>query len=100
MSDLWTWVAHYSDGTTFAEYEDGVSHGFAEVDQSRLVAFQLVPNYPNLPTPHVVVTDQCRVVFFRRRIHTLTSGYMADDPDASIRAPDTIHVLGWQQTVA
>lgn len=95
MSDLWHWRGYYRDGETIDEYDEaGRSRGFAAVDQSRLVAFQLIPQQSGLPTPHVVITDDCRPVFFRRRTHTasLTTG-------EETQPVETIHVIGWQRTV-
>lgn len=92
--DLWHWLAHYDDGSTFGEYDDGVSHGFREVDQSRLVAFQLIPQEAGLPTPHVLCGGEVRPIFFRRRTHT--ASFATGEESQPV---ETIHVLGWQQTV-
>lgn len=95
-SDGWTWRVHYSDGTTFDEYEpDGTEHSFAEVDNPRVAVVELLPQHDWL-AEHVVKIDAAagtRPIFFRRRsrIVNLESGEDTAGP--------VIHCLGWQKTV-
>lgn len=95
-TDGWTWCVHYSDGTTFDEYgADGREHGFREVDNSRVVAVELVPQHDGL-VGHVVKIDApagMRPICFRRRsrLVNLDSGTDAAGP--------VIHCIGWQKTV-
>ncbi len=96
MSDVFTWIACYDDGSSLMEIEsDGTEHGFAEVDLDRLSAFVLNPMREGLPSP-VVKIDRAggqRPIFFRRRSIAL-------DPETHGEANrSTITVLGWQKTV-
>ena len=92
MAELFLWRAHYSDDDWLTE-EPGL--GFASIDQSRLVALELIPLSSGLPHPFLAVTPDARPIFFRRRFveKSLESGEERE------YAPD-ITVLGWQMTVA
>lgn len=92
--DLWTWRAHYRDGSTLDEFDaDGRDHGFADVDQSRLAAFELLPAADGLQRAVLLVTGDLRPIFFRRRTVTVSQSGESEEPVS-------IHVLGWQRTVA
>jgi hypothetical protein len=42
--ERWCWIAHYSDGTKLKQFDDkdGTFHRFAEIDQKRIVSFEMV----------------------------------------------------------
>lgn len=63
MDDVYTWIAHYRDGGMLAEIDD---QPWASVDQSRLVAIEIVPCAEGFAPIGVQVGD-CVGVFFRRR---------------------------------
>lgn len=100
MQDAFVWRAHYNDGTHLDEMKDdgsGQTHGFAAVNQPRLVAFELIPLAPGLPAPTVSVPPEdpdFRVIFFRRREITIS---LASGEETAPRG--TKHVLGFQRTV-
>jgi hypothetical protein len=92
--DVFYWVAHYRDGSKFKEFNGtGPKHGFAEIDLSRCVALQLIPQRPHLPTPHVVVEEGVRPIFFRRRSQEM------DLKTGEIIRYKTVTVLGFQRTI-
>lgn len=91
-TDLWSWVAHYDDETTLAEYDQTGEHGFADVDQSKLVAFRLIPHREGLPSPVLKVTADIRPIFFRRRTITI------DPVSGREVGRSCVHCLGWQTT--
>jgi hypothetical protein len=93
MPDLWNWVAHYNDETCLHEVDENGQHGFADVDQSRLVAFQLIPNREGLPSPVLKITPDIRPIFFRRRTVTI------DPANGGEVGRSCVHCLGWQTTV-
>lgn len=92
--DLWTWVALYDDGSRLFEYDETGSHGFTEVDLSRLRVFLLVPTQPGFSTHHVQIAPSKgqRPIFFRRRSIQLAQ-------DGSEVEKKTVHCLGSQSTV-
>ena len=93
MTDIYMWRGHYADGTIIDEYdESGNARGFASVDVLRLVAFELVAIQPGLQSLHIVVTQECRPIFFRRRAITL-------DMDTGTQVHSAITVLGFQKTL-
>jgi len=96
MTDDWAWRAIYVDETHLDEVDAaGTEHGFAEVDQGRLVAFALLPRRAGLPTP-VVRLDPAsgqRPIFFRTRLVDVNPQTGAESNQR------TITVLGWQRTV-
>lgn len=96
MTDAWTWIACYDDGSSLMEIEpDGTEHGFAEVDLARLSAFVLNPMRDGLPAP-IVKIDRAsgqRPIFFRRRTIALDPALGTEEKRS------TITVLGWQKTV-
>lgn len=94
MTDAFLWRAIYGDGTVLNEYDEaGQSHGWAEVDQSRLVAFELVPQREGLPMPHIAVSASMRPIFFRRRQRHINLGSGERTQGA------TVTVLGFQKTI-
>lgn len=71
-SDAWEWCAEYDDGTLLHEYDDdGTDHGFAEIDQARLVRLLLVPGRVGLSTHTIERGDGETANFWRRRPITL-----------------------------
>lgn len=104
-SDGWTWRVHYSDGTTFDEYEErtdaetgepiAIEHGFREVDNLRVEAVELLPQHDGL-CGHVVKIDApagMRPICFRRRSRLVNL-----DAGTDTTGP-VIHCIGWQKTV-
>ncbi|MGZ6360766.1 MAG: hypothetical protein ACXWP0_03695 [Ktedonobacterales bacterium] len=96
-SDGWTWRVHYSDGSMFDEYDaNGNEHGFAEVENSRVVAVELQPQHPDV-CGHVVKIDASRdamrPIFFRRRSRIVNLETGGDTTGA------VIHCIGWHKTV-
>lgn len=86
-TDLWHWAAIYTDGDMLEEIdEDGRHHGFAEVDQQRLMAVAMMPtDQARLNGCSQVVVDIDpvsgeRPIFFRRRRMkvSLSDGEMTD----------------------
>lgn len=89
--DDYRWIAHYDDDTWLNE-ED---HGFADIDLSRIIAFELAPNRDGF-APIAVDIDQSvgmRPIFFRRRYLTV-----ATDNEQTLNGSVTF--VGWQKTVA
>lgn len=88
------WTAVYADGALSEVDQDGTEHGWAEIDQSRLRSFCLLPSRPGLPSPVLRLDDpDSRPVYFRRRV-------VADVLAGSGGVTQTVTVLGWQRTVA
>jgi hypothetical protein len=88
--DIWHWRARYTDGSVIDEYDRPEGRGFAEVEQHRLAAVELVPQRPGLAAPcvEIDVSRGLRPVFFRRRTIELSlSGGEA--------AHATVTALGW-----
>ena len=107
--DAWHWRAHYDDVAdptheTLDEYDPGtgVARGFASIDLTRLVQFELVPQRHGLGRHVLVVSpqDTMRPIFFRRRAITVTmvSGALVTAPDMQLPGA-AITVLGWQRTI-
>jgi hypothetical protein len=105
--DAWHWRAHYSalDGQPEEfldeyDHETGKGRGFASIDQSRLVRFELVSQRPHLPNHSLALLKDSRPIFFRRR-HARLSDYVLVDDEGNEITPGfpTITVLGWQRTV-
>ncbi len=95
MSDLWHWRAVYRDGSTLDEYDPAGDHGLADVDQSKLVEFWLLPQYPHLLPAVVRLTHpESRLIFFRRRNATLSDG---SNNGTGVHSVRTLHVLGVQR---
>ena len=94
MADKHLWRAHYDDGTAFDEYDQaGQSHGFAEVDQSRLVGLEFLPAEDGGRGIFVKLEPGARPILFRnKRIH------YAADTDQQWQG-ETITVLGFQKTI-
>ena len=86
MPDSHRWVAVYNDNSILEE--DG--HCFADVDQSRLVSFRLLPNNEGGREFTLKVGADMRPIFFRRRQITI---------GLSEQSYQTAHVLGFQKTV-
>lgn len=94
MAEDWHWRAHYNDGQVLDEHaDDGTVSGFADIDQSRLVALELLPQRDGLPTPHVRITDGLIPTFFRRRSIVINAETEEQEPGR------TIAVLGWKKNV-
>lgn len=89
MADNFSWRAHYNDGTVL----DEEGHGFADVDQNKLTAFELIPNVPGRNGYVLKCTPEIRPIFFRRR--TLTVSMQSGKEIGR----SCIHCLGWQKTV-
>jgi hypothetical protein len=98
LSDHWHWLARYSDDSEWHEYApDGTSRGWRSIDQRRLVAFELIPQYPELPGFSLLIHELpagARPIFFRRRRITQGDAALGTTPRLV-----TIHVIGWQRTV-
>lgn len=94
MADKHLWRAHYSDGTALNEYDEaGQSHGFAEVDQSRLVGLEFVSSEGGARGIFVKLESDARPILFRnKRIHFNAA-------DGSQWQGETITVLGFQKTI-
>ncbi len=92
--DPWYWVAHYSDGTQLCEYDDDGQHGWKEIDQSKLTAFELVPLQEGLVHHILKVSADSRPIFFRRR--TISVNINGEVPVETGR--DVFHVVGFQKT--
>ena len=89
-SDDYRWLAHYSDGSTYPEHgPDGEARGWKSVDQSRVVAVEIVPQKPHMPDLKVNLQAGDRAVFFRRR--TVTVAFRG-----AVQRQSTITVLGWE----
>ena len=93
MQESYQWIAEYDDGTLLAE-EPGV--GFKDIDQKRLKYFVLQPLDEKLPTVALYVSEDMRLIFFRRR---------AVIPDMEMQELEQTHkertltALGWQKTI-
>lgn len=89
--DLWRWQAHYSAGSTLVQVDEaGQEHGWADVEQARLVAVSLLPQHPTLPAHVLKLAPGQRAVFFRRK------GAIYD-PDTGFQMPQpAVTVLGWE----
>lgn len=87
-----SWAALYADGDGLAEVTpNGVDHGFAEVDQSRLSAFCLVPSRMGLPNGVLKLHEAgSRPIYFRRRT-------IANVLNGGSEVTATVTVLGFQQ---
>jgi hypothetical protein len=90
MTEPYLFRAYYNDGEILDE-APGV--GFGHIDQPRLVALELVPQWAGLPQPHLAVSEGLRPIFFRRRKINVSSATGEQE-----RLP-VITVLGWQRTV-
>lgn len=83
-----TWLAHYTDGTTFPQYrEDGRENRFAEIDRGRLFAFTLMRDGLPIFTVHL---DQGAQLVFRRRCFL----------KPPIPEPVVFYLIGWQKVIA
>lgn len=99
-NDAWVWVAHYRDGTTFAQIdENGNGHSFAEVTIKEVAAIELVPLRVHLPR-HIMLIDVARKqrpIFFRRQLHFVP---LDDTQTLDLDAQQHIlsaTVLGWMR---
>lgn len=87
------WIAHYHDGSHLPEIDGQTEYGFADIDVTRLIAFELVPQRDGLPHPVVDLGQDERPIFFRRRTISL-------DPVTETEAGrSTITVIGWQRHI-
>lgn len=104
--DAWHWRAHYSSDPENPEFLDEYDHetgkgrGFAQIDQSRLVRFELVSQREGLPNHSLSLLKDSRPIFFRRR-HARFTDYVLVDEKGNEITPGfpTMTVLGWQRTV-
>ena len=102
----WTWTAIYSgydpenpecqqdEVHCLNEVrEDGTLRHFDDIDQDRITALVLQPKEDHLHQYGVLLGDDKRLIFFRRRcrILDLSTGEQYDGP--------TYHVIGYQRTV-
>ena len=98
MADGHHWRAQYDDGSHLDEHDaDGRGVGFASVDQSRLVALELLPQSGGIPY-RLQLGEGMRPIFFRRRAVTVNpSDGVPEDERVIDRKTST--VIGWQRTV-
>jgi hypothetical protein len=61
--EVWQWVAHFSDGSILKQFDDdGRFHQIGEIDQEKLVAFQMVSSkFPQVYTLPFIA-DRMRLV--------------------------------------
>lgn len=96
MSDTWHWRAWYSDGTFLDEYDEaGQSRGFAQVDQSRCVAFELRAQHCGVQDIVLAIPSDARPIFFRRR--NIIGTTSEEGFHETHRTANT--VLGFQKTI-
>ncbi len=93
MADSWFWLARYKDGTILCEIDSRGHHAFAEVDQSKLDEFRLIPTRDDLQVHILQITPTMRPIFFRRRTITV------DPNTGEEKGRECVHCLGWQTTV-
>lgn len=95
--DAWQWVAVLDDGTSIAEcdVQGRAVRGLADVPLERVRVFLLQPRRDGLPHVTLALAQEQRLIFVRRRQHVL-----ALDTGSSVGKVRTLHVLGWQQTIA
>lgn len=91
MQEDFTWLVHYTDGTTLSEDDAG---SFAGVDMGRVGAVELIPNQEGMPSVAVKIEPGSRPIFFRRRKQIVP----LEDVSQVIEAW-TVTVVGWQKTV-
>ncbi len=93
MEDSWFWAAHYKDGTHLCEIDSKGRHAFAEVDQSKLSEFVLIPHKEGLSVHKLKISPTMRPIFFRRRTITVDPNTMEE------KGRECVHCLGWQTTI-
>lgn len=94
--DTWHWLAIYTDGDLFPEYEEGGrQHGFGQVDRDRLKAIAWVPSDPDSGHAQVIVDiepgDAPLLFRRRRRKVSLATGHVV--------GTTVIHYIGKERTL-
>lgn len=92
--DLWLWRVIYNDDGTdcLDEHEaDGTPHTYAEIDQSRLKAFMLLPQIDGLPIHALHLSLDMRLIWYRK--HAIDW----NGPNAGEHR--TVCCLGYQKTI-
>jgi hypothetical protein len=92
-ADSYHWRAEYADGSFLDEHSVAGGLPFAAIDQSRLAALTLRPNYDHLRRARLLLEPGQRVVFYRTRT-------LAVPTDGSPATRTSVTTLGWQATVA
>lgn len=91
-ADRYHWRAEYADGSYLDEHSVEGGLPFAAIDQARLVALSLRPNYHGLSLHRLVLQPGQRVVFYRVRSVTVPL-------DGSALTRVSVTTLGWQATI-
>lgn len=70
LPEKWRWVAKYRDNTILKQFgDDGIFHQFKEIDQSKLMAFQMVsPDSPQVFSIAFVPEEMKLIHFYRNPI--------------------------------
>jgi hypothetical protein len=89
--DAYHWRAEYADGTHLDEHSVEGGLPFAAIDQGKLLALHLLPNYAGLGHHKLLLHPGQRVVFYRTRT-------LAVPLDGSPASRTSVTTLGWQAT--
>lgn len=92
--DLYVWLAVYADGGTLSEVEGETLHHYADIDQSRLVAFILRPTVEGITQHAVKLQPGDHLVFKRQRRCKLD--FMSDG-SIQERGRETWHIMGYEK---
>lgn len=91
-ADAYHWRAEYADGSHLDEHSIEGGLPFAAIDQGRLLALRLVPNYAHLGNHKLLLHPGQRPVLFRKRTLTVPLG-------GGPMTRTTVTTLGWQATI-
>lgn len=91
-ADAYHWRAEYADGTRLDEHSVEGGLPFAAIDQSKLAALRLLPNYRGLGEHKLVLYPGQRPIFYRVRTLSAPLG-------GGKFSRTSVTTLGWQATI-
>lgn len=91
-ADSYHWRAEYADASHLDEHSVEGGLPFAAIDQGRLLALRLVPNYAHLGHHKLLLHPGQRAVFYRTRTLTVPL-------DGGPLRRVSVTTLGWQATI-